>query len=203
MEPNVEATPGATRTCSRCGERKATTAFHVWTQPNGELRVRADCKDCRSKARYHTRRRPEDTQKVCPGCHQTLDLDKFYARNNGRLRSRCYNCELTFKKEARQEESEARKEARMEAARKVVEQDQKVCAACGDLLPLSRFQASKDSLDGRKRCCGVCESLKRKKIGAEDEDRVRRWSNAMNLIKDTANTATRKRESGYAWDEDK
>lgn len=193
-----------TKTCSNCNQSLPASAFGTRTLKSGTKTLRSKCKDCRSRLRYNTRRRAEDTHKTCTACHQLKEVRYFYNRGST-LRSWCYDCESQKKAEQRKLEAAAREEAAAAAAERVKTTGMKTCRSCQTELPTYRFQSSKTSRDGFAHRCSVCISVKKRKVGIEDEDRVFKWTSRRTLLKEVADSAKRRRfkkPTEFAWEDE-
>jgi hypothetical protein len=186
--------------CQKCQQQKPLKSFIT---KGGK--TKRNCQPCRSKSTgKRARVLPGDTHKKCPGCNRIRDLRFFYDRTGGRVRSRCYDCELEQKKAGRAREAEVKQETRRTAAAKVKETGMKTCSECNEELPIERFPKNKNSLDGHGRRCTVCSSIKRKGISSEDSGRYRRWKERDAMFKEISESAPRKnaKKGIYNWSDD-
>jgi hypothetical protein len=196
----VVLTADGLRTCPGCNQDRSPSEFR--TKSN---KCYAKCARCRSQGTgQRTRLREGDASKICRGCGQLKDLRFFYTRADGRIRSRCYECELAEKSAKRGEGKEIQRAARQAEADMVKETGMKTCSECRESLPISRFAKNGSSLDGHDRKCSVCVSMSRKKIETADEDRYRKWASRDAMFREISEARARtKAEKGvYAWSED-
>jgi len=64
---------------------------------------------------------------------------------------------------------------RQERAELALEIGRKICGRCGEAKELEAFRPRKDSLDGRRGLCRVCEKAKATEPEPEDRERFARW----------------------------
>ena len=196
----VVLTSEGLRTCPGCSLDRDPSEFR--TKSN---KCYAKCARCRTRSTgQRTRLREGDTHKICRGCGLLKELRFFYVRADGRIRSRCYDCELSEKCDKRGADKEIQQAARQAEADMVKETGMKTCSECRETLPVSRFGKNGSSLDGHNHKCLVCVSVSKKKIEAGDEDRYRKWASRNAMFREISEARARSgaQKGVYAWSDD-
>tara|TARA_Y100000389_G_scaffold177696_1_gene190209 strand:- start:336 stop:953 length:618 start_codon:yes stop_codon:yes gene_type:complete len=204
MSETSTGTLPETKTCTRCQKVLPASDFGTRKLRTGRTALRSVCRDCRSLIRSTKRRRPEDTHKTCAACGESKELHLFYKRGNT-LRSSCFDCEGEKKSQASREKTAKRRAEREAAVQRVKDTGLKTCRECGTEMPVFKFHANKSSKDGYNSRCAVCVRVRRKKVGAEDEDRVHRWASREAQFKEIAESARRRRfkkPTQFAWEDE-
>lgn len=113
-------------------------------------------------------------EKTCCVCHETKPLAMFYERKNAKdgHNASCKKCDLERTKVYIEKQK----------ARPKIIPKNKVCSACKQLLPASKFNKSKHRKDGLDIHCKDCHNKKHKEYQAKPEvkNRMKEWKKNYN-----------------------